>query len=309
MNELNHFGIPGMHWGIRRFQNLDGTLTAAGAKRYAVNALENIGNKIIDTYDVGKGLAKRGQEKSIEILEKIGNNVINSYNYSTEAMERSKQYANEILEKWSTEKANKRFNDYLNKRSELEKEIGYNDEEHNWQKVNQDYGNTQAKNKRFADQMSQLNSLERDINNNTMGKIDALNKNWRTSSFAGDNKISSSNFEDLWNTVSSNAHSSYATTTQAKQARKDLFSILRSTRAEVERNAAEYYSQGELNKQRYEFSVMAHQKMSDLAFSDFKQAETKMGDFLSSIDLKINEREYKKYYDMVMEDLAMHSAL
>lgn len=32
--ELMHFGIHGMKWGIRRFQNDDGTLTPAGKKRY-----------------------------------------------------------------------------------------------------------------------------------------------------------------------------------------------------------------------------------------------------------------------------------
>lgn len=32
--ELYHHGILGMHWGIRRFQNEDGTLTEAGKKRY-----------------------------------------------------------------------------------------------------------------------------------------------------------------------------------------------------------------------------------------------------------------------------------
>lgn len=36
-NELYHHGIPGMKWGVRRYQNEDGTLTAAGKKRYGTN--------------------------------------------------------------------------------------------------------------------------------------------------------------------------------------------------------------------------------------------------------------------------------
>lgn len=33
-NELRHHGVVGMKWGVRRYQNRDGTLTAAGKKRY-----------------------------------------------------------------------------------------------------------------------------------------------------------------------------------------------------------------------------------------------------------------------------------
>lgn len=33
MNELYHHGIKGQKWGVRRFQNPDGSLTAAGKRR------------------------------------------------------------------------------------------------------------------------------------------------------------------------------------------------------------------------------------------------------------------------------------
>lgn len=33
-NELLHWGVKGMRWGVRRYQNKDGTLTPAGKKRY-----------------------------------------------------------------------------------------------------------------------------------------------------------------------------------------------------------------------------------------------------------------------------------
>lgn len=34
-SELYHWGIKGMKWGVRRFQSKDGSLTAAGKKRYS----------------------------------------------------------------------------------------------------------------------------------------------------------------------------------------------------------------------------------------------------------------------------------
>ena len=37
-NELYHHGILGQKWGIRRYQNSDGSLTAKGIKRYKARA-------------------------------------------------------------------------------------------------------------------------------------------------------------------------------------------------------------------------------------------------------------------------------
>ena len=34
---IEHHGIKGQKWGVRRYQNKDGSLTSVGKKRYSVN--------------------------------------------------------------------------------------------------------------------------------------------------------------------------------------------------------------------------------------------------------------------------------
>ena len=49
--ELTHWGIKNMKWGIRRFQNKDGSLTPEGGKRYNGSDYQprkSLGQKISD---------------------------------------------------------------------------------------------------------------------------------------------------------------------------------------------------------------------------------------------------------------------
>lgn len=51
-NELYHHGIIGQKWGIRRFQNKDGTLTDAGRERYNkfADTERSVINKLSNSY-------------------------------------------------------------------------------------------------------------------------------------------------------------------------------------------------------------------------------------------------------------------
>lgn len=69
---LVHHGIKGMKWGVRRFQNLDGSLTAAGRKRY-----ENR-EKDIQYYERNNEASRRAIAKNKRDLDDLNKNGVNS---------------------------------------------------------------------------------------------------------------------------------------------------------------------------------------------------------------------------------------
>lgn len=53
--ELYHHGIKGQKWGVRRFQNEDGSLTAEGEKRYSESLSSVYGDDGDEDYAISKG--------------------------------------------------------------------------------------------------------------------------------------------------------------------------------------------------------------------------------------------------------------
>ena len=65
-DELYHHGIKGQRWGIRRYQNDDGTLTAEGRKRYGSKVEKVSKKKLLDQVN---RYATSGNSKANEIIE------------------------------------------------------------------------------------------------------------------------------------------------------------------------------------------------------------------------------------------------
>jgi len=84
---LAHHGIKGQRWGIRRFQNEDGSLTAEGKKRYG--------------YDESTGkMSKAGKRNFKADIKSERSKIIDDYDTDTEAYVRNK--VNEIQKMFGT---------------------------------------------------------------------------------------------------------------------------------------------------------------------------------------------------------------
>lgn len=66
-NELYHHGIVGMKWGVRRYQNLDGSLTAAGKRKYGTKTnFEKVKQANNTTYPKKLKAKTKSKEKTVK---------------------------------------------------------------------------------------------------------------------------------------------------------------------------------------------------------------------------------------------------
>ena len=92
-NELYHYGKKGQKWGVRRYQNADGTLTDAGRKRYARDA-KGKGYRDYDENADIKGANDKGSYQKTSKKNRKEDLEFDADRYVTEDISRTKDLGN-----------------------------------------------------------------------------------------------------------------------------------------------------------------------------------------------------------------------
>lgn len=121
-NTLYHYGIKNMKWGVRRYQNKDGSLTPAGKARYDRDVRDNNAKKkdnriVIDGPDANRWVredldrAKKATNATSDLVKQAQNVNNASKSKSRPRMDLSKMSDQELRERINRERLEREYND------------------------------------------------------------------------------------------------------------------------------------------------------------------------------------------------------
>ena len=97
-NYIKHHGIKGQKWGVRRFQNKDGTLTPAGKQKYG--SKENFEKQYPEDRKAATKAVKKAADKGADVAR-------SAREIEAERTKKRQSKADKALEKAAREKARK----------------------------------------------------------------------------------------------------------------------------------------------------------------------------------------------------------
>lgn len=104
--ELRHHGVKGQRWGFRRYQNKDGTLTAAGKKHYSESEQDDI-YKTMASAKNGGGLFTSKKKLQAKQDEMVKRNITDTLKKSAKAYQKAEdKYIKGLDEEFSPKNRN-----------------------------------------------------------------------------------------------------------------------------------------------------------------------------------------------------------
>lgn len=288
--EIYHHGTKGMRWGIRRYQNKDGSLTAAGRKRYTNKdgSLNERGKKYVAKEEARLKAEKaklKNQQRTDAKLNKLDEmrKKINGSDDSAAATPKKKP-ASEMNDKELQDKVNRLRNE--DAYNDLSKKLGYD-------------GPATELDAKIAGMKKQKEYLElqRDINNLTPQKV-SLGK-----------KLASAVMSDIIAPAATKAGKEFLTNYLSQAGQKKLTDTLKKETDKIDKKvekAAEKAVKQEAKKQeKQQAKIEKQMKKAESVVDNNGNNKAKSNDFDSNYEKRVDKmledidtRGWELYYDV-----------